>query len=196
MEKKLTDEEYVKILARCTGLQVCHNCEYDKCCPLDNETTVDLIHRLQAENERLTAKYRNLENNYEYDHELYRQYEIENQKLKAEIERLTEERDKYKGLYETMYRKWSDLSDKEFNCEALRKERNEYFDKAVELQKQVDELKERLNIIHKTAQKVEQAVKDTAKEIIDFVEEKDKKAGKYSIYRTLLQELKERYEVE
>lgn len=64
--------------------------------------------------------------------------------LLKEIERLTEERNKYKGLYETMYRKWSDLQDKEFNCEALRKEKNEYFDKAVELQKQVDELKAKI----------------------------------------------------
>lgn len=63
---------------------------------------------------------------------------------KEEIERLTEERNKYKGLYETMYRKWSDLQDKEFNCEALRKEKNEYFDKAVELQKQVDEYKDKI----------------------------------------------------
>lgn len=64
--------------------------------------------------------------------------------LLKEIERLTEERNKYKGLYETMYRKWSDLQDKEFNCEALRKEKNEYFDKAVELQKQVDEYKDKI----------------------------------------------------
>lgn len=96
-------------------------------------------------------------------------------KAEAEIERLTEERNEYKGLYETMYRKWSDLSDKEFNCDALRKEKNEYFDKAVELQKQVDELKEDIaekdsvidNLIKERPSIEKYAVKDTAKEIYD-----------------------------
>ena len=70
----------------------------------------------------------------------------------------------------------------------------------LEKQKQVDELKTKQVIechgMLKGCDMVNQAVKDTAKEIIVFVEEKDKKAGKYSIYRTLLQELKEKYEVE
>lgn len=35
--------------------------------------------------------------------------------------------------------------------------------------------------------------KETAKEIISFIESKDKKCGKYSIYTKLLQELKEKY---
>jgi hypothetical protein len=48
---------------------------------------------------------------------------LTNEEIIKDIGRLTEERNKYKGLYETMYRKWSDLSDKEFNCEALRKEK-------------------------------------------------------------------------
>ena len=102
-------------------------------------------------------------------------------KQKAEIERLTEERNEYKGLYETMYRKWSDLSDKEFNCDALRKEKNEYFDKAVELQKQVDELKEDIaekdsvidNLIKERPSIEKYAVKDTAKEIYDDIDKSD-----------------------
>ena len=35
--------------------------------------------------------------------------------------------------------------------------------------------------------------KETAKEIISFIESKDKIGGKYSIYAKLLQELKEKY---
>lgn len=38
--------------------------------------------------------------------------------------------------------------------------------------------------------------KTTIDEIISFVEEKDKKAGKYSIYSKLLQELKEKFKCE
>lgn len=67
--------------------------------------------------------------------------ESEITRLKAKIEQVTGERNEYKTLYETMYRKYSDLQDKAFNCEALRKERDEYLNKAVELQKQVDKLK-------------------------------------------------------
>lgn len=37
------------------------------------------------------------------------------------------------------------------------------------------------------------ASEETAKEIISFIESKDKKCGKYSIYTKLLQELKEKY---
>lgn len=92
---------------------------------------------------------------------------------KAEIERLTEERNKYKGLYETMYRKCSDLQDKEFNCEELRKVKNEYFDKAAELQKQVDDLKQENSILSLTVEMHDgvehESVKDTAKEIYNEI---------------------------
>ena len=110
-EKKLTDEEIV-VKALELAIKWCKESGFDHAdnFPLDEiKRTLDLIHRLQDENERLT-----------------------------------EEKDKYKGLYETMYRKYSDLQDKEFNCEALRKQRDEYLDKALELQKQVDELTEEL----------------------------------------------------
>lgn len=53
----------------------------------------------------------------------------------------------------------------------------EEYNSLLEKQKQVDDLKERLNIIHKTAQKVEQAVKDTAKEILDKAIIIDKNTG-------------------
>ena len=109
---------------------------------------------------------------------------------KAEIERVTEERNKYKELYETMYRKWSKLSDKEFNCEALRKEKNEYFDKAVELQKQVDELKKsqvvHIHIDDKLQKEYEyelkQAVKDTAKKYHNIMEQEFMKSNNSNFY--------------
>ena len=103
--------------------------------------------------------------------------------LKAEVERLQGERNKYKELYETMYRKWSELSDKEFNCQALRKEKNEYFDKAVELQKKVDELENigchfncpLIDFPDFECEKLikERAVKDTAKEIYEEIDKSD-----------------------
>ena len=40
---------------------------------------------------------------------------------------------------------------------------------------------------------LKQARKETAEKIIDFIEEKDKKAGKFSIYKKLLEELKEKF---
>jgi hypothetical protein len=54
-----------------------------------------------------------------------------------------------------------------------------------ELRKQVDELKEK-----------SKKVNGLVKEVIAFIEEKDKKAGKYSIYSKLLQEVKEHFGVE
>lgn len=48
-------------------------------------------------------------------------------------------------------------------------------------------------VIKLCEQEVKQARKETAKEIISFIESKDKIGGKYSIYTKLLQELKEKY---
>ena len=116
---------------------------------------------------------------------------------KAEIERLTEEN---KHLDKLLGEKRLDELTVARQIVAQNCVLNE---ENAELQKQVDELKSRKiePLIVKcpsleTCPKVEQAVKDTAKEIIAFVEDKDKKAGKFSIYRNLLCELKERYGVE
>ena len=197
-EKKITDEEIIMALKKQPA--------YDTVLWLEkgiNATDIlDLIHRLQSENERLndmkfTQEHCDLykENEWikaELKKELAEHEEF-TQKAKAEIERLTEERNKYKELYETMYRKWSDLSDKEFTCEALRKEKNEYFDKAVELQQQVDELKEERDTYKNAVSNESEAydlgyamgydiaVKDTAKEILQKGIEKCKELeNKYS----------------
>ena len=59
-EKKLTDEEIVKALANCVNgkyLTKCKNCHYyevERGCQGMDIDLLDLIHRLQDENERLT----------------------------------------------------------------------------------------------------------------------------------------------
>lgn len=112
---------------------------------------------------------------------------------KDEIERMTEERNEYKRLYETMYRKWSNLSDKEINCDALRKEKNEYFDKAVELQKKVDELMVKVKSLECTdmfkeayiaqlKEENQQAVKDMAKKYHNIMEQEFMKSNNSNFY--------------
>ena len=182
MEKKLTDEEILKSLDYCANGGNCQKgeCvfanheEYGKkhwCLGYACESALDLIHRLQAENERLKDEKYQVEQNLKQCENGY--------KLELHTARF----------------------DMCMNRE-----------KVETLQKQVDELKKELEKAYEIERANIQAeiaeagtscqwcknvnVKDTAKEIIAFVEEKDKKAGKYSIYRTLLQELKEKYEVE
>lgn len=126
-EKKLTDEEIVKALSHCSGVKpIC-----DENCPaynLQNEITcqdymnrlvLDLIHRLQAENEELREKL--IDEQFAVD-----KWMEENAEQKAEIERLTEELDGTISMNE-MYIKEAKQN--------------------AELQKQVDELKkERENV--------------------------------------------------
>ena len=102
-----------------------------------------IFYEQKAEIEQLTAKYRNLENNYEYDHELYRQYELENQKLKEENERLTEEN----GYLDCCAKQF--LADYR-KCEIER----------AELQKQVDELKEQLKSVQSACQSKNSKIKN------------------------------------
>ena len=159
MEKKLTDGDIIQAYF--------HDCKKRSCetCPLGSiencmEYVEDLIKRLQAENERLndiefTKEHCDLYSENGFLHNALR-------KKNEEIERLTEERNKYKDLYTTMYRKYSDLTHKEFNFNTLMKQKDEYLDKALELQKQVDEW----NSAFIPTRVCQQAVKDTAKEIL------------------------------
>lgn len=50
-----------------------------------------------------------------------------------------------------------------------------------------------LDRINQLEHRLDEVRKETAKEIISFIESKDKIGGKYSIYTKLLQELKEKY---
>lgn len=145
-EKKLTDDEIVKAYKSCfIDRADCDTCPCDDWgCGVDGSDILNLINRQK----QIIGEYkRKLENgdlvSKEWHDEQIGHAELVIDEQKAEIERLTEERNKYKDLYETMYRKFSDLQDKEFNFEALRKEKTEYFDKAVELQKQVEAWKAR-----------------------------------------------------
>lgn len=179
-EKKLTDEEIVEILKkRIENINPWETnaLEYHK-------GLFDLIHRLQSENKELKSpkfaswklKFFNLKE--EFDKELSEHEEF-TKKAKAEIERLTEEN---KKLVEEI--------DLEVDLQTKRKrqiiaESQEFIDeianKNAELQKQVDELKaekENLYFLNKNLEdyidnhepiwkrNTEQAVKDTAKEIL------------------------------
>ena len=156
MEKKLTDEEIVKALECMTGVQLidCDNCPFMDGNFCDDfaiaRNALDFIHRLQRENEQLTA-FKNeaismsLYGKGRKDGEDVAKMELEQQK--AEIERLMEERDKAKR----------DNTSLIYNISEVEKENDE-------LRKQVEEMK-----IYLASEKVcsKQAVKDTAKEILD-----------------------------
>lgn len=63
-EKKLTDEEIVKALECCTVDEVtdCENCPLIKeSCAIIRKYALDLIHRLQSENEQLTEENKKLD---------------------------------------------------------------------------------------------------------------------------------------
>ena len=147
-EKKLTDEEIVKALECCTDEENvnCEDCPLVKePCAIIRKYALDLIQRLQSENEHLKC------NSYTTS------WKGNFFEAKKEFERLTEENS------------------------FLSKECNQTTQVCVELQKQVDELKDRLreNLEHLKQGKelfemskamVEQAVKDTAKEMVRLVE--------------------------
>ena len=141
-EKKLTDEEIIEALE-----DMASECETNF-----SASVVDLIHRLQEENERLSEKAVALE--------------VETNNQKAEIERLAS-----------------------VNMQTIGKN--------AELLLKVDELKEK-------SKKVNELVKDTAKEIYELLEKwvwklKNEKGslGKFRFaIETVMQEIKEKYLLE
>ena len=62
MGTKLTDEEIVKVYKYCVAENGdCDNCPYDGFgCEIDGNDIIDLIHRLQAENEELKKTNRRI----------------------------------------------------------------------------------------------------------------------------------------
>ena len=203
-EKKLTDEEIVKSLEYCANGGNCQRgqCSFTKhqehgrknfCFGYGSECALDLIHRLQDENEGLKEHGQILINSLHKT--------IDEQK--AEIERLTEENE------------YLDMCGKQFLADYQKCEIENS-----ELQEQVDELKERYleeskercefeqkykKIQHAYniglgvqsshwGKKVQQAEKDTAKEIlkiaVDFYDGKDIDGDLF------LGTLRERYGVE
>ena len=164
-EKKPTDEDVVKALECCSKSWDCNNCKRDKennnrfiCSENLMKDCLDLIHRLQAENEELREKL--IDEQFAVD-----KWMEENTEQKTEIERLTEENE------------YLDMCGKQFladyqKCEVER----------AELENQVDELKELNAKYLESIESVqagrcrlrciltEQAVKDTAKEICEMID--------------------------
>lgn len=173
MEKKLTDEEVVKALECCSTKTYCEDkCEYRlsshgfECIPKMMKQALDLIYRLQTEleekdKERLRWGKLVIEKNREIK-ELKKEKEdlgkqlheraLKYCTLQAENERLTK-------LAELR------LRDNEETCKLL-----------LEKEKQVDELKENQVIechgMLKGCDMVKQAVKDKAKEILEWLKTK------------------------
>ena len=164
-EKKLTDEVVVKALEHCSHNRSCEYCYHNDergsgeivCRSRLIGKSLDLIHRLQKENEELKSpkfaswKLKFFRLKEEFDKELAEHEEFA-KKANAEIERLTEENG------------W------------LSKECNKTTAECVELQKQVDELKAfkneaiSMSLYGKGRKDGEEvAVKDTAKEICDLI---------------------------
>ena len=155
-EKKLTAEEIIKDFSELIGYETGG---FDMIPTALNKKILDLIHRLKKENEELKSpkfaswklKFFNLKE--EFDKELSEHEEF-TKKAKAEIERLTEENE-----YLDMVAK-----------QALADYQN--------TQVQVDELTDKLGKVLSgikadellTAKGIEQAVKDTEKEILQEVE--------------------------
>ncbi len=195
-EKKLTNDEIVKALEHCFHNRSCEYCYHNDevgsgeivCRSRLMGKILDLIHRLQSEN-RLKDEC--------IDHLNRDKLLLQNKKAeqKAEIETLKSELRKECEEHEGFTKK--------AKAEIKRlTERKEYFEiYATELQKQVDELKKRLVDEFETF-KVEaygkvkqQAEKNTAKEIISWLVEKDKQ-GMTRPFDMVLRQLKERYGVE
>ena len=148
-EKKLTDKEIIKALECCTVDEVtdCENCPLlRESCAIIRKYALDLIHRLQAENKGLEDLC-----NKTYDD------------LTKEIERLTEENYKLEVIVD-------------HNCDPFPKWQEATIEEIAELQKQVDELKERAKIDLENERnwgklQTKQAVKDTAKKYHNAVKE-------------------------
>jgi hypothetical protein len=175
-EKKLTDEEIIKAYSNCADHNNCCECplweEMKRRNCICREIILGVINRLQSENESLKKDY------IELDLEA-RELRTENDKQKAEIERLTEERDVAGYKNNSLIFDKSNLQTKngKLQKEIERwKEEYSWLDcKCQALQKQVDELKEKLwkskqDMMTYHSKTVAEAVKDTAKEIYHLID--------------------------
>ena len=132
-DKKLTDNEIVKALECCGKLHIenidsfCNECIFKgkaMCIGYLCDNSIDLINRLQEENERLQKSY--LRNQ-----EIFAEQSLENERLKAEIERLKEKNECYaeleQGCYVSGYKKIKAEAIKEF-AERLKEKSDSRFD--------------------------------------------------------------------
>lgn len=144
MEKKLTDEEVVKDMENYIRVGYTST---------PAEVWLDLIHRLQNEVSQWKSKAEHIEEVYNADREHFIKTTTEQ---KAEIERLTEERDKAKR----------DNTSLLYNVSRVEKEN-------AELQKRVDELLRDKGYLIADLTNARQGCKDTAKEILGEIDDSD-----------------------
>ena len=163
--KELTDEELLKTMEFCIKKKEC-----GKDCRLFNvqgcmwnmfNQSFQLIQRLQNKNKLLNISFKNECEEHKQFVKLAKQID---EQQKAENEWLTEELDFYKGANRGL----------ESMNEQLIAETRKLLEEKEELQKQVDEAKECIELANKSLEvnnkryeeRLEQAVKDTAKEIL------------------------------
>ena len=101
-EKKLTDEDVVKALECCSKSWDCNNCKRNKennnrfiCSENLLKDCLDLIHRLQAENERLTEENEYLDMCGKQFLADYQKCEVERAELENQVDELKELNAKY-----------------------------------------------------------------------------------------------------
>ena len=153
-EKKLTDEEIVKALEHCLNGDYktkCKDCPYDNSenyCQAMDRDVLDLIHRLQAENEQLKC-------------DTYKtSWKSKFLEAKKEIERLTEELD--------LANETIDRNNKRYEKVSI--ERQKALDRVDFLEDALlDKIRRNEELITAIKQAEQQAVKDTAREICDLI---------------------------
>ena len=179
-EKKLTDEEIVKDIQANIAYMYDNKTDEILVDKEDMRQYLNLIHRLQDEKESLKKDYieldlecrdlrTELDNISQTLAEELAEHEEFTKKAKAEIERLTEWKDKLQDTKDELEQQLIDTGFKEY-CE----ENKRLTDENAELQKQVDELKKENNDLLYERQTAfmaghEQAVKDMAKEILSEI---------------------------
>ena len=172
-EKKLTDEVVVKALEHCSHNRSCEYCYHNDergsgeivCRSRLMGKSLDLIHRLQKENEELKSpkfaswKLKFFRLKEEFDKELAEHEEFA-KKANAEIERLTEELDLANETIDRNNKRYERVSIE--RQKAL--DRVDYLEDAL-----LDKIRRNEELITAIKQAEQQAVKDTAKEICDLI---------------------------
>ena len=168
MDKKLSDNEIVKALDNdclCVVYGVdCESCPLrEKDCKILPEAIKDLIHRLQADNIQLKWNYVDLKERYVKVLDLNEKVIAEQ---KTEIERLTEENRQLVKIGNGFALERNNLREE---LDELKKSGNGVLLTSL-YKKQADDHKRGLSVQRAYWEKqVQQAVKDTAKEICDLI---------------------------
>jgi chromosome segregation ATPase len=208
-EKKLTDEQIIMAYKYCVIDNVdCKNCPCDNWgCGIDRKDIFGLINRQKEEIEILKDEKQKVIQDYYAESQHCDQQKDIIAKQKAEIERLTKWKDKLQDAKDELEQQLIDTGFKEYCKENKRLEKEN-----AELQKQVDVLtaeKENLYFLNKNLEdyidnhepiwkrNTERAVKDTAKEIYDYIKSIEEHGLPSScVGEWIKSRLKDRYGVE